>query len=295
MKPGLFVIALYLALLSGTGRIARADEFRFGFEQPQTAAAELHAFFMDVGQGDSELILLPNGKTALIDGGPDLNKAVNFLNQKGIKHLDYVVLTHPHSDHYNGLVAVFDQLQVDNFYDNHMNENRSDAGQAPGNQGPYIVRDKAQVEPGCQTHYPRAGDTLDWDPDVAVQVLNSCPDTVNSTAGTDINNCSIVLRVTYHHSSILFQGDAQQESISRMIRDYGNNLESAALKVGHHGSKNGTTTAWISRVKPKEAFIEVGKGNTYGHPTNEALTILNKAGVNIHRTDLEGTLEYLIR
>ncbi len=249
------------------------------------AAQPLKAFFISVGQGDSEFIELPGGKNVLIDGGPKADSVTSFLNDHGVKKIDYLVMTHPHSDHYMGLGWVFDHMPVGHFYDSKIESSVA---------GAKSVREKARTQPGCETVYPRPGDLLNWDDQTQVQVLNSCPDPKTASGGVDYNNCSIVIRVSYHDSAIMFQGDAQNEAIASMISRFGGFLKADVLKVGHHGSRNATTEDWIAHVQPREAYIEVGK-NSYGHPTQEALGILKNAKVNVHRTDLEGTLEYDIQ
>ncbi|MGK5088426.1 MBL fold metallo-hydrolase [Bdellovibrionota bacterium FG-2] len=270
-----FVVLLFVAF---NFSVALATERSSPSGQP------LKAFFISVGQGDAEFIELPNGKNVLIDGGPKADSVTGFLTEHAVKKIDYLVMTHPHSDHYMGLGWVFDHVSVGHFYDSKVESSVA---------GAKAIREKARLEPGCETVYARPGDSLNWDDQTQVRVLNGCPDPTPASGGVQYNNCSIVLSVSYHDSAILFQGDAQNEAITRMINQFGDFLKADVLKVGHHGSRNATTEEWMARVQPSEAFIEVGK-NSYGHPTEEALTILRNANVNVHRTDQEGTVEYEI-
>ncbi|MCX5795247.1 MAG: ComEC/Rec2 family competence protein [Elusimicrobia bacterium] len=255
----------------------------------------LNVYFVNVFQGDAEFIELPNGKTALIDAGPapDPNSqyttpiVASFLTQHGVKKIDYLVLTHPHADHYGGMPYVFDNLQVDNFYDTGVDNTAA--------KGDELVRQKAAQEPGCSVTRPAEGDSLSWAPGVQVQVLNTCPSSAKASdfgpdAGSFPNDCSIVLRIAYQGSSVLLTGDAGTGVEARLVKTYGDGLKSDILKVGHHGSAYSTSAAFLAAVQPKAAYIEVGR-NTFGHPTQSTLDRLQAAGVAVHRTDRDGTQE----
>jgi beta-lactamase superfamily II metal-dependent hydrolase len=242
--------------------------------------------FVDVGQGDSEYIELPNGQTVLIDGGPKDEKMAAFLSSRGITHIDHVVLTHPHSDHYNGLRHVFNAAQVDNFYDN-----RVDNANAVGDDK---VRAQAAAEPGCQLHYPEPGDSLDWGPGVEAKVFNSCPDASARVMSEDLNNCSIVIKLSYAGNSVLFTGDLSMPKEAELVARYGSELRADVLKVAHHGSYSASTTEFLAMVQPSYAYISLAAGNDYGHPHQVVLDRLKAAGAEVHRTDKEGTMTLTI-
>lgn len=259
-------------------------------------AGTLRVSFVDVGQGDAEYIELPDGKTVLIDGGPASREGgpadsshpasdpplAHFLLQKGVKKIDRVVLTHPHADHYVGLRYVFSKLPVSEFYDTKADN--------PGT-GDDEVRAQAAAIPGIRVSYPKPGESLDWGPDVKARVFNSCPDaSVNPVK--NINNCSIVIKLTYQNSSILFTGDMQADVEAQVAAKFGAELRSDVLKVGHHGSAGSSSDLFLNAVRPKIAYIEVGVNNSYGHPREVALARLRAAGARIYRTDLDGTLDY---
>lgn len=259
-------------------------------EVPQPALATrlsapgLNAYFINVGQGDAIYLELPGGRNALIDGGPysaSDSALSKFLASKNVTRLDNVVLTHPHADHYNGLKYVFANIPVTNFYDTKMNNTGTSSDEA--------LR-AAAAEKGFNVVYPRAGDAFSWG-DAAVKVFNSCPEPVSSGDGNAINDCSITLKVTYQDTSMLFVGDAEADVEATMIANYGAQLKSDVLKVGHHGSAYSSSQPFLDAVQPKAAYIEVGHNN-YGHPTPSTLNRLNAMGIKVYRTDQEGTMEY---
>ena len=238
--------------------------------------AQLNVYYVNVGQGDAIYIELPNGHNALIDGGPSSKPIMDFLKSKNVKTIDHVVLTHPHSDHYTGLKKVFAAYDVKNYYDTRM-ENVS----AKGDNN---LRELAAAEPGCTTHYPEPGESLNWDSRVTVKVMNSCTEPTQGKNNDDINNCSLVLRLYYNGTGLLFMGDAEAAIENAMMRIFKSGLESYALKVGHHGSRYSSTDKFLARVKPKVAIISVGVDNVYGHPHKEALDRLTAAGAKIFMT-----------
>jgi competence protein ComEC len=126
-----------------------------------------------------------------------------------------------------------------------------------------------------------------------ITVLNAYPDEVDCSEGELINNASIVLRMEYNHKSVLFTGDIQASVETKLVEDYGSRLSSTVLKVAHHGSAYSTTLDFLDMVKPKIAYISVGK-NKYGHPAPSTIERLEDAGVTIYRTDSDGTCEYSI-
>lgn len=256
----------------------------------------LKVYFIDVGQGDAEYIELPDGRNVLIDGGPanrnggpaDTSHPANdpplahFLLQKGVKKIDFVVLTHPHADHYVGLKYVFSRLPVGNFFDTRKDNTGTEDD---------AVRALAAKIPGINVSYPAPGDLLDWGPGVQVKVINSCPD---AAASADIspNNCSLAFRLAYRDSSFLFTGDMEAKVEALAVARFGAELKSDVLKVGHHGSAGASSAAFLKAVSPKLAFIEVGVNNSYGHPKQQALARLQAAGAAVYRTDLGGTLAF---
>lgn len=246
----------------------------------------LSVYFISVGQGDAIYMEFPDGKNALIDGGPSSSSSgplALFLKERGVSSIDHVVLTHPHYDHYKGLQYVFSSYTVGAFYDT-----RVDNSAATGDDA---VRAKA-AEFGVTTFHPAPGDVLDWSAGAEVKVLNSCHEPFSSRNSETLNDCSIVLRLAYGDASLLFTGDAGEKVEERLVEEYGDSLRSKVLKVGHHGSRYSSTSPFLAAVRPERAYIEVGENN-YGHPHSEAISRLLAAGAEIFRTDLSGTQEFL--
>jgi beta-lactamase superfamily II metal-dependent hydrolase len=249
------------------------------------AQAQLKAYFVNVGQGDATYIELPNGSNVLIDGGPSGVPIYEFLKAKGVTKIDHVVLTHPHNDHYRGLKKVFAAFDVKNFYDT-----KAENIDAKGDNN---LRELADLEPACRTHFPEVGSNLDWDKHVTVKVLNSCSDPVLSRDNDVINNCSLVLRFYYNGHGILITGDAEASVENAMMRIFKSGLQSTYLKVSHHGSRYSSTDKFLARVQPRVAIISVGSDNTYGHPHKEALDRIKATGAKIFST-IFGTQDLVI-
>lgn len=247
--------------------------------------AQLKVYFVDVGQGDAIYIEFPNGKNALVDGGPNGSKIGAFLKAKGITTIDYVALTHPHSDHYRGLKKVFADFAVKHFYDT-----RAENADAAGDNN---LRELAAAEPHCRSHFPEPGQELDWDPKVTVKVLNACSEPVVTHENDETNNCSLVLRLYYNGNGILLTGDAESSIENAMMRVFKSGLRSEILKVAHHGSRYSSGDQFLRRVEPKYAFISAGLGNVYGHPHQETLDRLKAIGAKIFLTT-SGTQTVLI-
>jgi competence protein ComEC len=241
---------------------------------------------IDVGQGDSILLITPDGKTLLIDGGGfgggprqapqefDIGEEVvsPALWARGIRHLDAVALTHAHSDHMGGLPAI-----LRNFHPNAL---------WVGNN-PSFPAYNALLAEAADLHIPvrtlRAADAFPFGL-TQVQVLAPFPD---YRPGADpSNNDSLVLHVTYGGSSVLLEGDAEAPIEQAMLAEPG--LASTLLKVGHHGSITSTRPEFLARVAPRWAVISCGLHNRYGHPRQEVLAELQAAHVRTLQTDING-------
>jgi beta-lactamase superfamily II metal-dependent hydrolase len=233
-------------------------------------------YYFDVGQGDSELIVSPSGKTMLIDastheGG---DTVVNDLKAIGITKIDLVVATHPHEDHIGGMNAVLTTFPVFEF---------ADSGY-PHTTLVYKNMLKTIDAKSIRYMVPNAGEVIGFDPDVTVSVLSP-----SKLKAPDINDMSIVLKVQYRNTSFLFMGDAEKDAEDQIMIDKAN-VKADVLKVGHHGSTSSSGKTFVSMVDPTYSVISVGAGNSYNHPAPVTVSTLKAVGSKVYRTDLDGTV-----
>ncbi len=242
---------------------------------PQTVPKNhmLTVSFIDVGQGDAIFLQSPNGKTMLIDAGPtnSASKVVTFLKNKGISSLDIVIATHPHEDHIGGMTSILNSFTVYKFID---------IGYP---QTTRVYEDMLNIIDQKNIPYitVKAGDLINWDATTTIRVINP-----QRTFVDNLNDNSIVLKLTYGTINFLFMGDAGK-LVEDQIHD---NIESEILKVSHHGSQYGTSPTFIRKVSPQVSVISVGADNPYGHPAKETLQCLYNAGSKVYRTDQVGTI-----
>ena len=230
----------------------------------------LKIYFIDVGQGDSTLIVTPNHKTILIDGGGseesdyDIgeNVLIPYLLARGINSLDYIIVSHFDTDHVGGLFSVLEELNVKNAVISKQFENSE-------NYKKFI---KIANEKKVNVIEVQKGDKLKIEKDLYFDILwpnNSKPILENT-----LNNNSIVCKLCYKNFSMFFTGDIEKVAEKQILEEYKNTLEIFSvniLKVGHHGSKTSSIQEFIEVVKPKIALIGVGKNNKFGHPNVEVL------------------------
>lgn len=241
--------------------------------------------FIDVGQGDSILIKTPDGASALIDAGEDDygTKVVAHLRDAGIRKLNLVIMSHPHSDHIGGMQSVLNAFPVGGVLD---------SGYVHGSalQRSVLETIKRKNIPFAKA---RAGTTKLLGSKTKIEILAPREPLLHGTE-SDANNNSVVCRVVYGNVRILLMGDAEIEEQGRIIAS-GSNLESQVLKLSHHGSSDGTNLELLRWVKPEYIIISVGSGNEYGHPHRSVLRMIatEQTGARIYRTDMNGTVTIL--
>lgn len=236
------------------------------------SGCEVH--YIDVGQADAILIRC-DGHNMLIDGGnvADSSLIYAYLKKYDITHLDYMVNTHPHEDHVGGLPGALNAATVGAVY----------APTAAYDSVPFNNFLKYVRAQGKEITIPVPGSTFSLG-GAQLQVVGP-----QKTDYTDVNNTSIVLRMTYGSTSFLFTGDAGEESEYDMTQS-GLPLQSTVLKVGHHGSATASSYAFLRSVQPEYAVISCGIHNDYGHPTKSVLSRLRDVGAQVYRTDMQGTI-----
>ena len=237
-------------------------------------------YYIDVGQGDSELIVTPDNKTILIDTGPSSAESneISFIRSHTWGTIDELVLTHPDEDHIGNAVAVMNSFTIKAIY----HPGYVDTTETYSNFMTAASQEGCPVYTNAQVH---AGDLMNWSSSTTIKVM-----AINSQA-PDPNDSSIVLRMTYGTISYLFMGDASWTVEAQMVATFGTGMGAQILKVGHHGSSSASSDTFLTDVAPKIGVIEVGAGNTYGHPTNATLSELALHNVLVFRTDLNGTVE----
>lgn len=241
--------------------------------EPEPVAVEgtLKANFIDVGQGDSEFLELPDGKTMLIDAGEESESATvaGYIKDKGYTKIDYVIATHPHSDHIGGLPGIISSFEIGEVW------------------APKVQHDTQTFESfldsvsnkGLSINTATAGKTIYDANGCKIEILSPS----ENASFDDLNDWSVILKVTFGEKTFLFTGDAGTNVISSS-----NPGDIDVLKVGHHGSDTSTTSGLISSLSPSYAVISCGAGNSYGHPDQSTLDALN--GVELYRTDTDGTI-----
>lgn len=236
-----------------------------------SSSGYLKVYYLDVGQADSILIDC-NQKYMLIDAGnnEDGKLLVDYFNSLGIKKFDYVIASHPHEDHIGGMDDIINNFSIDNFY------------------MPDVITTTKTYEDlldalenvQLSVYTPNAKDTFLLD-NSSVQILYVGNDEGN------LNDASIVLKLTFGKEKFLFMGDASEKVEKEILNK---DLESDVLKVGHHGSQYSTSLKFLEKVSPKYAIISVGKDNSYNHPHDIVLNRLSKIGSRVYRTDIDGTI-----
>lgn len=235
--------------------------------------------FLDVGQGDSTVIILPRGKTILVDTGGNflsnssisLNKTIPYLNSLGINKIDLLILTHGDYDHMGDSVELVNNISVEKVVFN--NEEYSE-----------IELELTSLLKKKKINYYKNIKTLNVDNNKFYFLNNNIYD--------DENDNSIVLYAKFNNIKLLLMGDATKKVEEDILNSYSiNNID--ILKVGHHGSKTSTSNDFINVIKPKYSIISVGKNNRYGHPNDEVLKRLSSS--SIYRTDLNGSIMFEIK
>lgn len=247
----------------------------------------LKIYFVDVGQGDSTVIVTPNGKKIIIDGGEETEgkMLLSYLLDRGITKIDYMIFSHFDSDHCGGLLYIMEELKVNVAV-------ISEQGETSDNYERFkqIVKEK-----NIKVLKVNMGDRIEVENDIYFDIL--WPNRECLISDNVLNNNSIVCKLYYNGFSMLFTGDIEEMAERQLLNNYRNNLivlNSTILKVGHHGSKTSSIQNFIDVVNPYIALIGVGKNNKFGHPSNEVLERLQESKAKIFRTDIDGEIRIYI-
>ena len=276
-KTGIFALLIFSSL-----------SFLFVYQVFKFNDGNLHLIFCDVGQGDAILIRTSKGSNILIDGGPDdsvlncLSKHLPFWD----KSLSVLLLTHPHADHLTGLISVEKRYNLMS-YDT---ENLKNPG-----SGAKILQDRLALK-NLSATYLKKGDRLSNKDNFSIKILwpseefleNSNKKQSNSSFDLDLNGFSIVSLLSFGNFKALLTADSPF-SVNEIVGKETGSVD--ILQVPHHGSKTGLSQDFIAETRPKLAIISVGKNNKYGHPSKQALNLLQNNQIKYLRTDEKGDIE----
>ena len=235
---------------------------------------DVKVHFIDAGQGDSIFIELDGTKTMLIDAGTaeSGDDIVGYIDNLGYNTIDYLVATHPHADHIGGMTDVFESFEIKSVY------------------MPDAVTDTKTFErfldaiekESCVVNEARAGMSIFSDGNLKADILSPV-----SEKYKDLNNYSVVVKLTHGNVKYLFTGDSEKEVEKQILND---DISAHVLKAGHHGSSTSSGEEFVRKVNPEVAVISCGKDNDYGHPHRETIQTFDKLGIKMLRTDEEGSI-----
>jgi len=277
-----------LATLGVAALTANALWICFVPPRPEVRPGTFELTAIDVGQGDSILLVSPEGRTLLIDGGGiphwmhselDIGEDVvsPYLWSRGFHRLDVVAVTHPHADHIGGMRAILANFHPRELW----------IGAGPTNSELEALLTEAK-ELGVTVIVHRAGDQFGY---AGLQFHVFAPAADASSEARKTNDDSLVMSAGYRETTALLEGDAEKQAEQRIA---GEQVDADLLKVAHHGSATSTIPELLAAVRPRFAVISVGSRNVYGHPRREVLERLAEAHVQTYRTDLNGAVTFYL-
>lgn len=292
-----FVVAVIGALcLFATWYPPETWKYYFWLPQPGTRqAGEMRVHFLDVGQGDCELIELPDGKIMLIDGGADdesATRVIRYLNALKIETIDYLLITHADSDHCGGLQKVVKYKEVKRAFLPLTNATENEA---------YAAVHAELMAKGCQLDKAVGSEDLNGEGELSYTLRFLYPNSKTEPSANNNENSAVVW-LDYLGASVLFTGDAPISTEEKLMLYHRLELlgesvkltETELLKVAHHGSADSTSLSFLQYLGVKQAVISCGADNAYGHPTLEVLSALSAQRAEIYRTDERGDLVWTV-
>ena len=242
---------------------------------------EAKVYILDVGQGES-ILIATSEKTMLIDAGENDkgDEILDFIEKLGLDHIDYMLATHPHSDHIGGMDTVLNSIPVGEVL----------FGDVPDSMIPTTKTYSDVLEALESNNVPlsltKAGDSYDLGSGAVITILGPLTQEVEK-----LNNTSVVCRLDFGETSFLFNGDQEKEMEALLVENQAA-LNCDMMTMGHHGSSTSSTPMYLDAVDPQYAAISCGRGNIHGHPHQKILDILEDYGVEYYRTDLSGNITF---
>lgn len=249
--------------------------------------ADLEIHFIDVGQGDCSLIMW-EGASMLIDCGEkdQAETVLKYLKKQGVKKLDYIIATHPHSDHIGGMGNIISELEIGKVIAPRVSDSMTPTTKTY-ERLLQALKDKSlkltAAKPGTTYTLSSTKASAEGKKPPKFEVLAPVDDY------KDLNNYSVVIRLTYGRTSYLFTGDAEKEAETDILES-GAELDSDVLKMGHHGSSTSSSDSFYEEVSPDICVIQCGTDNSYGHPNKETIDKINSSGAKVYRNDTDGTV-----
>ncbi|NLK26179.1 MAG: MBL fold metallo-hydrolase [Euryarchaeota archaeon] len=268
---------LNVAYPCGSGEFNESLRFQILPTGVEPFEDDLTVYFLNVGQGDAELVHTSDGKWVLIDAGPGAgtDMLLQQLEAHGVDRLEALIISHPHLDHYAGADEVLDAYEVRSVYHPGLASSASSFAK---------FLDAVDAE-GCPVYTDEHLDPGDY-----LNISLSEDFRVMSIASSgDSNEASLVLLVANQNMSVLFTGDLGEDGEALFVEQWRNiDVDIDVLKVGHHGSRYSSTLEFIQLIRPEHAVIEVGADNSYGHPHGETLNLFAELEIKVYRTDIDG-------
>ena len=273
----IFLLLLFVLISSSCGIIEELMLYQLDEPAANAVDGRLMIEVIDVGQGDSILIITPEGKIMLIDcGESDAYKSVSsVLNDRGVSRIDWLIATHPHSDHIGCMYKIVKKYDIGQVYmPDKIHTSRT-----------YEKLLESIEDKNLTIKSARAGAEIDMGGGVMCRMFSP----ISGKEYANLNDLSPIMRISYGRTSFLTTGDAETEN-EKDAMEYSEDLTSTVLKLGHHGSSTSTSEEFLLAVQPSYGIISVGKDNSYGHPDKETLKLFAKYGIPLVQTKDEGNI-----
>ena len=233
----------------------------------------LKVHYLDVGQGDSIFVELPNNETMLIDAAESYQSEniINYLKNLNYQKIDYVIGTHPHTDHIGGLKDIINTFEIGKIY----------MPKVVSTTKTYESLLMAIKDKNLKINTAKAGTSIIETDALKINILAP-----NNSTYTELNNYSVVTKITYGTTKFLFMGDAEKLSENEIKE----NVTADVIKIGHHGSNTSSSIDFIKKVNAKYGIISVGLNNKYNLPKEETITNWENSGTKIYLTSTNGTI-----